>query len=263
LIEKIKKILPVSEIIIEVATFDTQKMQNPEITGIEYQQGKLQGYEVREYLLEKWNRKCAYCGKKNIPLQIEHIIPRSRGGSDRVSNLTISCHDCNKKKGNQTAEEFGYPKLQRQAKKSLKATAFMNNVRKQIVDILKCSSTYGYITKHDRINMGLEKSHSNDAFVIAIAGGSNQISKDRVVPYVVKQVRRNNRSVQTNRKGYKPSIRRQRYKLQPNDLVRYNNKPEIVKGVHCYGSRVVLDNQKSVGIGNVELISYGKGLCYT
>jgi len=85
----------ISEVIIEVAQFDTQKMQNPEISGVEYQQGKLQGYHVNNYLLEKFNRKCVYCGKEDLPLEVEHIVAESRGGSDRVDNLTISCHDCN------------------------------------------------------------------------------------------------------------------------------------------------------------------------
>ncbi|HDL15417.1 MAG TPA: hypothetical protein ENH28_04605, partial [Euryarchaeota archaeon] len=76
LIEKLKKILPVTKITVEVASFDQQKMQNPEIKGVEYHQGELQGYEVREYLLEKWKHKCAYCGKSNTPLEIEHIIPK-------------------------------------------------------------------------------------------------------------------------------------------------------------------------------------------
>ena len=106
LIERLKRILPITKIVVEVASFDTQKMVNPEISGIEYQRGELMGYEVREYLLEKWGRKCAYCGKKDVPLEIEHIIPKSRGDSDRVSNLTLSCHECNQKKGNRTAEEF-------------------------------------------------------------------------------------------------------------------------------------------------------------
>jgi len=66
----------------------------------------LQGYEVREYLLEKYDRKCVYCGVENVPLQVEHIIPVSRGGSYRVSNLTIACEKCNLKKDNKTAEEF-------------------------------------------------------------------------------------------------------------------------------------------------------------
>ena len=191
LIEKLKKILPITKIIVEVATFDTQKMQNPEISGVEYQQGELQGYEVREYLLQKFNRRCAYCGKKGVPLEIEHIIPKSRGGSDRVSNLTIACHECNQSKGNQTAEEFGYPRIQAKAEKTLKATAFMNIVRRRIVDLLKCNQTFGYITKHDRIELGLPKSHANDAYVIA--GGNGQTRSNSII--IGKQVRRQNRSL--------------------------------------------------------------------
>jgi len=191
LVERIKRILPITKTIVEVASFDQQKMMNPEITGVEYQQGELQGYEIREYLLEKWGRKCAYCDETNTPLEVEHIIPKSRGGSDRVSNLTISCHKCNRGKGNQTAEEFGYPEIQKQAKETLKATAFMNMVRWKLINILKCGHTYGYITKHNRIKSGLEKSHINDAFVIA--GGTTQKRIGHI--YVNKQVRRQNRSL--------------------------------------------------------------------
>lgn len=71
---------PIQAISQELVKFDTQKMQNPEISGVEYQQGTLAGYELREYLLEKWNRQCAYCGKKDVSVEIEHIIPRSKGG---------------------------------------------------------------------------------------------------------------------------------------------------------------------------------------
>jgi len=191
LIEKLKKILPITRIIVEVASFDTQKMQNPEISNIEYQQGELQGYEVREYLLEKFGRKCVYCGKTDVPLEIEHIVPRSRGGSDRVSNLTTACHECNQIKGNQTAEEFGYPRIQAKAKKTLKATAFMNIVRSRIVDILGCDQTFGYITKHGRIELNLPKSHATDAFVIA--GGNGRVRSTHQV--IAKQVRRQNRSL--------------------------------------------------------------------
>ena len=235
LIEKIKKILPITRIIVEIASFDQQKMQNPEISGVEYQQGELQGYEVREYLLEKFNRKCAYCGKKDVPLEIEHIIPKSRGGSDRVSNLTIACHECNQAKGNQTAEEFGHPKIQSAAKKSLKAAAFMNYVRSRIVDLLKCDSTYGYITKHDRIELGLPKSHANDAFVIA--GGDGQERAGYII--IGKQVRRQNRSLFKANflKGGK--LKRNTVKevkgFRRYDKVKYNNKECFVHGLRSRG----------------------------
>ena len=83
------------------------------MSGIEYQQGELQGYEIREYLLEKFHRTCVYCGKTGVPLEIEHLTPRSRDGPDTVNNLAISCHDCNQKKNNLTAEEFGYPEVRK------------------------------------------------------------------------------------------------------------------------------------------------------
>ncbi len=86
-VKRLKRYAPISEFWIEKIKFDMQQIQNPEISGIEYQQGELQGYQVREYLLEKWVRECSYCGKKEVPLQIEHIHPKSRGGSNRVSNL--------------------------------------------------------------------------------------------------------------------------------------------------------------------------------
>jgi hypothetical protein len=140
--------------------------------------------------------KKVYCLVENVPFETEHIIPISRGGTNRISNLTIACHKCNQEKGNMMAAEFGHPEVQIMAKKSLKAATFMNIVRSRLVDNIKenfpqyqCNSTYGYVTKHDRIKLGMEKTHANDAFVIA--NGRNQI---RSKPYQVKQIRRNDRS---------------------------------------------------------------------
>ena len=171
---RLKRWCPVSSISLELVKFDTQKMANPEISGIEYQQGELAGYEVREYLLEKWGRKCAYCSVKNVPLQVEHIVPRSRGGSSRVSNLTISCGPCNQKKGSKTAAEFGHPEIQARAKAPLKDAAVMNATRWTLFERLKktglpveCGT--GGRTKFNRVKLGLPKAHWIDA---ACVGGS-------------------------------------------------------------------------------------------
>jgi hypothetical protein len=148
--------------------FDTQLMQDAEISGVEYQQGQLAGYEVREYLLEKWGRKCAYCGKTDVPLQIEHLIPKVRGGSDRVSNLTLACEPCNQRKGNRTAQEYGHPHLMDTAKVPLRDAAAVNTTRWALYRRLGATglpieSGTGARTKYNRSRLGLPKAHYLDA----------------------------------------------------------------------------------------------------
>jgi 5-methylcytosine-specific restriction endonuclease McrA len=122
---------PLSAVAVETVRFDTQKMENPEISGVEYQQGELLGYEVREYLLEKWGRRCTYCGKDGVPLQVEHIHPRCLGGSNRVSNLTLACRPCNEKKGSHPIEDFlkGKKDLLGKIMKSINTQNYKNNSR--------------------------------------------------------------------------------------------------------------------------------------
>jgi 5-methylcytosine-specific restriction endonuclease McrA len=105
-IQRLQKWVPLKGLTCETVRFDTQKLLDPEIQGLAYQRGTLLGFEIREYLLEKRGRQCIYCHAKNIPLQIDHIVPRSIGGSDRVDNLTIACSSCNQKKGNLSLEAF-------------------------------------------------------------------------------------------------------------------------------------------------------------
>jgi 5-methylcytosine-specific restriction endonuclease McrA len=82
-VQRLMRFCPVAAISQEIAKFDTQAMQNPEISGVEYQQGELAGYELREYLLAKWDRTCAYCGAKDVPLQVEHILYDGTRNLDR------------------------------------------------------------------------------------------------------------------------------------------------------------------------------------
>lgn len=98
---------PVRAVHVELCVFDAHAMSaGTSASDAEYRGGTLQGMEVREYLLMKWNRACAYCGATSTPLNIDHIHPRSRGGSDRVSNLTLACLPCNKRKSNMPVEDF-------------------------------------------------------------------------------------------------------------------------------------------------------------
>ena len=167
-VRRLRRVCPLSAISMELVKFDTQLMENAETSGVAYQQGELQGYEVREYLLDKWNRTCAYCGKKDCQLQVEHLIPRARGGSDRVSNLTLACETCNQKKGAKTAEEFGYPQLAAKAKQPLKDAAAVNSTRWALFLALNTLGLplevgTGGRTKWNRHRLGIEKSHWADA----------------------------------------------------------------------------------------------------
>ncbi|GJL52947.1 MAG: hypothetical protein NPIRA02_00790 [Nitrospirales bacterium] len=172
---KIQRRVPITSIAMELVRFATQHLMNPEVTGIEYQRGELFGYEVREYLLEKWNRICAYCRTTDVPLEIEHLIPRSRGGSNRVSNLTLACTPCNQRKGNQTAQEFGYPQLMKQASQPLRDAAAVNSTRLALYDNLKklgvdLSVCSGGRTKYNRIQQGYPKTHWIDAACVGVNG---------------------------------------------------------------------------------------------
>jgi HNH endonuclease len=149
-------------------------MEHSEISGVEYQQGTLSGYEVREYLLEQWERQCAYCGMKDVPLQIEHIHPRARGGTDRISNLTLACEPCNSKKGAQNVQVFLADKpdvLKRilaQAKAPLTDAAAVNITRWALFERLKVLGVpieggSGGLTKFNRTMRGLSKAHWMDA----------------------------------------------------------------------------------------------------
>jgi len=197
---------PVSECHVETARFDTQALQHPEISGVEYQQGELAGYEVREYLLEKWRRRCAYCGNEGVPIEIEHLTPRSRGGSDRVSNLTLACTPCNQKKGNHTAAEFGYPELQAKANAPLKDAAAVNSIRFAIGTVIRALGLptafwTGGRTKHNRVRQGYPKDHWIDAACVGEAGAA--VSLNGIMPLHIRATGRGKYQVgRTDKYGF-------------------------------------------------------------
>ena len=162
---------PLTALSMELVRFDMQQLMHPAIDGVEYQHSELCGYEVRAYLLERFQRTCAYCGAQQVPLEVDHIVPSSRGGSDRVSNLTLACVPCNQKKGSQTAAEFGHPEVQARAKAPLTDAAAVNTIRWALFHRLaqtglpvECGS--GGRTKYNRTRRGLSKTHWHDAVCV-------------------------------------------------------------------------------------------------
>ena len=258
-VERLRRFTPICAISMELVKFDTQVMQNPEISGVEYQQGELMGYEVREYLLEKWGRKCAYCGATNMPLEIEHIIPKSRGGSNRASNLTLACNACNQCKGNQTAEEFGYPAIQGKAKQPLKDVAAVNTTRWTLYRRLRqCGLPLevgtGARTKYNRTKQNYPKEHWIDAACVGVSGEKVYIASG-TTPLVVKATGRQSRIMcRPDKYGFprtKAKQGRVHYGFQTGDIVLATIPEGKYTGLHI--GRVAVRNRPSFRLNDFDV----------
>ena len=173
-VRRICRWAPVTALSTEWVRFDMQAMDNPEIAGVEYQQGTLAGYEMREYLLQKWGRKCMYCDKDNVPLQFEHMTARANGGTNRPSNLGTACQPCNHKKAARDIRQFlkkdpaRLARILAQAKRPLKDAAAVNATRWALLNSLKATeraveASSGGRTKDNRCRLDVPKTHALDA----------------------------------------------------------------------------------------------------
>lgn len=196
LIQRIYRVVPVKSVTCEVAAFDIQKIKNPTISGEQYQYGEQYGFDnLREYILHRDNHQCQNPDCKNKAdspiLQVHHLgfwkNPPDR--TDRPANLITLCSKCHTPKNhNKKGFLFGWePKL-----KAFKAETFMSTVWWRLTEEGKYQATFGYITKGKRRELEMEKSHHNDAFVIA--GGTNQSRVSK--PLILEQIRRNKRSLE-------------------------------------------------------------------
>lgn len=194
-IERVCKILPVTKITVECAQFDIQKIKNPSISGVEYQQGEqLDFWNVREYVLFRDNHKCQCCGGKSKDpiLNVHHIESRKVGG-DAPNNLITLCETCH------TGYHKGTVKLPSSIKRgmSFRDAAFMGIMRWAFYNGLKeqypemVSISYGYITKYTRIQNGLPKDHYIDARCIS----GNPLAKSNGYLYLMRKIRRHNRQI--------------------------------------------------------------------
>lgn len=192
-VKRLKRWVNITHCSVEAVRFDAQLLDNPDIEGVEYQHGELFGYELREYLLDKYGHICQYCGGQSGDevLEWEHIVPKSRGGSNSVKNATLSCRCCNQEKGALNPDEWAerikskpvlteldearlkgiknvtYGKTQ----KSNRYCAWVNSARRylektffSLFDDVECSS--GGRTKYNRIHLDLPKDHHYDALCV-------------------------------------------------------------------------------------------------
>ncbi|MEI3354857.1 MAG: RNA-guided endonuclease IscB [Duodenibacillus massiliensis] len=194
-IEAVCRVLPITKIVIETASFDIQKIKNPEVEGTDYQQGEQLGFwNVREYVLFRDGHVCQACKgrSKDLILNLHHIESRKTGG-DAPGNLITLCEACHKAYHAGKLKQFS---PRRGA--SFRAETFMGLMRWTVLNRLRerhpelpVTNTYGYLTKHKRIVAGLPKTHCADAFCIA-----GVLDAKRRGEYLFqKQTRRHNRQI--------------------------------------------------------------------
>ena len=177
-VRRLAALYPVTRVRIETARFDTQLMQDAEVSGKDYQQGELAGWQVRSYVFHRDGRRCAYCGTARAKrYELDHIIPKSRGGTNRVSNLVVSCQSCNIAKGNMSVEDFLADKPARLTKvrgiirSRLADASQMNIIAPAIIGRMEqmglpVSTQDAYTTSWTRNRLGISKTHVNDALCI-------------------------------------------------------------------------------------------------
>lgn len=272
-IDKIHKILPITDIVVEVAAFDTQLLKAKEYglpipEGEDYQNGDMKGYNTREYVLFRDGHKCRCCkGKsKDSILQIHHIESRKVGGN-APNNLVTLCKTCHEKYHKGLIE---LPKEITRGNKYNDAT-FMGIMRWTIYNRLKelypsVGLTYGYITKYIRIKNGLMKDHYIDAR--CISGNPTAIS-DSVV-YYYKKVRCHNRQIHKNtinKGGYRKLNQAPKYVkgYQLFDKVKYKNQECFIFGRRSSGNfdiRLLDGTKLSAGVSYKKLIPLEKRKSY-
>ena len=279
--KRLCRLAPVAAISMELVRFDLHKVENPEIQGLEYQQGELAGYEVKEYLLLKFGHKCAYCDglSQDSVLEVEHMTPRSRGGTDRVSNLAIACHTCNQAKGKRTPEEWAdalrrsrkaidktrianCSRVRAQAKAPLRDAAAVNATRWALWRRLSAlglpvEAGSGGLTKFNRARLGLPKAHWLDAACAGASTPEGMQIEDGPILHVKAMGHGRRQRCNTDQFGF-PIAHAPRQKrflgFQTGDLVR----AVVVRGKHAgvHVGRVVVRATGRFRVGKADGIAW-------
>lgn len=238
------KILPISKEVLEVAQFDTHLLKNPMLASEKikhwgYQKGTLYGYDnIKAYILTRDNYTCQCCKTKKGTLHVHHIVYRSQGGSDDTSNLVTLCENCHKKLHKGELKDFEV-KIKGKKKTSLRYATQMSVVRSQLLkNRPKAIETFGYVTKANRQNLGLDKTHYIDACVIASQG--NPFKQNDIV-FFKKCVSRQDRQLTKGVRGEKKIPTNKILGFRKFDKVKYFGKYYFIKGRRSAGTCTLMD----------------------
>ncbi len=242
-IEYIKSILPITKLVFETGQFDMHLMKNPSLASPKvkhwgYQKGANYGFEnTKAMVLNRDNYTCQYCKGKNkdSKLEVHHIIYRSKGGSDEADNLITLCHTCHKALHNGIIKV----NLAGKVKGNLKYATQMNSIRKQLFRLYPSAiETFGYVTKANRLRLGIDKEHYYDACTIATQGNSftikSNLYKKKCIPDGDFQKTKGIRSEQ-------PIETQKICGFRKFDKVRYFGKEYFIKGRMSTGYAILMD----------------------
>ena len=188
-IKKYKKIINITKVMIENVSFDVAQMSSEtKLWGNDYQQGNLYNKNLKEFIFSKTKGRCSYCGGKAT--EIDHVIPRSNGGTNSSYNLTPACRSCNEKKSNLSLKEFGklmskdYSHLE--PKKLPKDAAIVQSARnymvKEITKLVPDTTTHeAWLTKYNRDSLGLPKQHYYDALSVGEIPSNFNFLTDKIL----------------------------------------------------------------------------------
>lgn len=266
-IEFVKSILPVSRLVLETGTFDPHLLKMKGQTFNRhwgYQRGPNYGFaNAKAACLNRDNYTCQCCKRKNGTLNVHHIIYRSMGGADTLDNLITLCEECHQKLHRGELKAFE-AKLQGMRKGDLKHATQMNNIRIQLLKHYPDAiETFGFITKENRQLMGLEKTHYNDAIVIAM--GSLDVSKFKTdIIYRKKHIAKGQYQLYQGQNSDKKLPRGKVHGFLNQDIIKYKNNLYLIKGLmssgYCklsdiYGLEQKFKNPKTVKLNSIKRIN--------
>lgn len=242
-IEYIKSILPITKLVFETGQFDMHLMKNPSLASPKvkhwgYQKGANYGFEnTKAMVLNRDNYTCQCCrGKhKDSKLEVHHIIYRSQGGSDEADNLITLCHTCHKALHDGKIN----PKLSGKTKGNLKYATQMNSIRKQLFRLYPGAiETFGYITKANRLRLGVNKEHYHDACTIATQGDSFALKTNL---YKKKCISDGDFQKTKGIRSEQPIVTKKICGFRKFDKVRYFGKEYFIKGRMSTGYAILMD----------------------
>ena len=268
LVQTMLRLYPIRQLRAEYLRFDTQLMQNPDIKGAEYQQGTLQGWQLRNYILHRDSWQCQYCDQpsaKNHPLTLDHVIPESKGGPTVVGNLVAACQPCNTQKTNRSLAGFlakdpeRLDKIQKQVDQvvRLTSTGHLNSVMPAMLRVLENTGppvtiSDGVSTAYTRDQLDIPKTHVNDAACLDLPTAVNNLNSP--VTVLKRQRRHTRQAINCNTEGSPYSKDFPAYSRLPRSSQGYTTPP-----AHSVGPRRL----RGIRTGDIVRISHHTGQTYT